>query len=109
MIAKVRLLWELAAASALLWIAGAGQTGEMRPEVCGDLADLHFRFAAEYESGRHWRAARRHRRLAEPYLAAAPPAPPTPPRPAAMVMPVPQPPVVVDARAHEARWPDDVA
>jgi hypothetical protein len=101
------LWWKLASAHALLWVAGAGRTGEMRPEVREYLADVHFQLAAQYESARHWRAARRHRQIAECHLAATPPAPPRPA--AAMAMPVPQPPTFVDARAAEARWPDDVA
>lgn len=107
MIARARLLWKLACAHVLLWVAGAGRTGEVRPEVHGYLADLHFNLSAEYETARNWRAARRHRHIAEVHLAATPAPEPSPS--AAMAMPVPQPPTFVDARSPEARWPHEVA
>lgn len=107
-IARARLRLELGWAHALLWVAGAGRTGEAKPEVHLYLADVHFRLAAEFDAVGKRSAAKRHRRIANTHAAAGPP-PDLPPA-AAMAMARPQEPIFTDARG---KWveppPDDVA
>ena len=107
-IERARLRLKLGWAYALLWVAGAGRTGEAKPEVHLYLADLHFRLAAAFDASGKRSAAERHRRIANAHAGAGPP-PELPPA-AAMAMACPREPIFTDARG---KWvetpPDDVA
>ena len=106
MIAVLQLRWQLAWAVVLLWVAGAGRTGEAKPEVHLYLADLHYRLADAYRSAGRLQAAAREERLANKHAENGPPPEPRPA--AAMAMGVPQPPTFTDARGKRFD-PDDVA
>jgi len=105
----VNLYWQLGWARVLLWVAGAGRTGEATPQVHMYLANLHFELADEHEAAGRWKTARGHRRIANQHAAAGPPPEPRPT--AAMAMPIPQTPLFTDARGKqlEPEPPDDVA
>jgi len=107
-IAIFRLYARLAWIRAMLWMSMFGRSVEPTPEAYLYVADLHFQLASEYESIRHWRQARRHRKRAEWYAVQGPP-PDRPPRAAAMAMPVPQPPIFTDARGFRYDPPDGAA
>ena len=101
--------WQLGWAHVLLWIAGAGRTGDARPEVHLYLADLHFKLAAQFEAQHKWTTARKHRRIANEHAALGPPLDPKPA--VAVAMPVPRAPIFTDARgkAIDYELPDEPA
>jgi hypothetical protein len=91
-----RLRYDLAWIKLLLWVAGAGTSGEPKPEVHACLALLYDQLADEHEARGNVAAARRLRRLAREHGIAGPPL--DPPPAAAMGMPVPRGPFRTEAR-----------
>ena len=92
---------------ALIWVARAGREAELTPEVHLYLADLHYRFAFEFEAAGKKKLARRHRVIADQHAVAGPP-PDLPPA-VAMAMAVPRPPIMTDARGQWFEPPDGAA
>ena len=74
MIGILQLRWRLAWAAVLLWVAGAGRTGETKSEVHLYLADLHYKLADEYKAAGRLKAAARERRIASEHAENGPPA-----------------------------------
>ena len=90
------LYWQLGWAHVLLWVAGAGVRGEAKPHVHLYLADLHFKLADALKARGKYKAAWRHRKIAEEHWIQAPPPEPRPA--AAMAMGIPEAPTFTDAR-----------
>lgn len=104
-----RLRFDLWWAQALIWVTRAPwvREGELQPGIHLYLSDLYGRLAKCYSSrGNMVKALSFDRKAAWHYQAAGPD---TPPRAAAAVMPIPEPPLFTDARANDARSPDDAA
>lgn len=95
-----RVRYDLAWTKLLLWIAGAGSTGEPKPEVHAYLGFLYHQLADEHENRGNVAAARRLRRIAREHELAGPS--PEPPPAAAMGMPVPRAWYRIDAHGKPA-------
>ena len=100
---RARLVW----VRVFLWIASAGRSVEVKPEVHLYLADVHFRLASEYDSIGRRMKARRHRAIANRHAELGPP-PDLPPA-VAVAMAVPREPIFTDARGTRFDPPDGVA
>ncbi len=90
---RVQTPWQLradlASARFLLWVASAGRSGELRPEVHLYLYDRYWRLAIHYEQRGKTRRARQLRIKAERHFQLS--GHDGPPFAAAMAMPVPRP------------------
>ncbi len=101
-----RLHCDVLSARALTWLATTSRRGDLRPEAHLYLSDRYGRLARRYRRlGVHAKAGRYDDLAAWHFHACDP----SPPRPAAAVMPIPKPPMRVDAVAKPHRDPEDAA
>ncbi len=95
-----RLRLDLLSSKLLLWLAGAGRTGDPTPEVHRYLADRYARLANYHEGRKHSTAARRLWDIARFHFSLAGPDPDDLPPAVAMAMPIPKRPAFTDAVAQ---------
>jgi hypothetical protein len=103
-----RLRWDLWSTNVLLRLALASGRGDTRPEVHLYLADLYGRLAAHHRRAGHPNTARRLQTKSDEHWLDG--GGDGPPYAAAMAMPRPGAPVLVDAISHHhVHGPDDAA